>query len=70
MNVNGVMSADKNINAAEALACVKLATKLREAFPDASIGIVTPFRDQKNYLFKALSPEQRENIKVDTVHHH
>jgi superfamily I DNA and/or RNA helicase len=65
--VNADMSTDKNLNVKEAEVCVALARDLRNKYPDASIGIVTPFKDQKQYIFDALR-DMIDDIKVDTVH--
>lgn len=68
IDVRGKMSSDKNLNVAEANACIDLARKLREDYPSASIGIVTPFKDQKKYIFDTLTQDLRDVVKVDTVH--
>ncbi|GGK71762.1 AAA domain-containing protein [Rufibacter glacialis] len=67
-SVKGEMAKDKNLNVIEADACIALAKQLLRDNQGASIGVVTPFKDQKKYIFDGLTPELREHIKVDTVH--
>jgi superfamily I DNA and/or RNA helicase len=62
-------SQKRNENTAEVAKCIQLATKLAQQFPDASIGIVTPFKHQKQALQSALNQlPNRESIVCDTVH--
>jgi hypothetical protein len=67
-DVAGAVHATRNINMAEINTCISLATQLAGQYPKASIGIVTPFRDQYQALFNSLDQELRGRIKVDTVH--
>jgi len=68
INVNGTMDANRNINLDEVSKCIELASELASKHPTASIGIVTPFKDQYKKLFSLLSQDLKERIKVDTVH--
>jgi len=68
VHVNGEMHRTKNINTAEINRTVELAKQLAAENPTASIGIVTPFRDQNKELFSSLQKELSNNVKVDTVH--
>lgn len=68
INVNGTMEENRNINLAEISRCIELASELASKHPTASIGIVTPFRDQYKMLFSRLNQDLKERIKVDTVH--
>lgn len=67
-HVEGEMHSSKNVNMGEVNRCVDLATKLRHQYPEASIGIVTPFNDQYRAIFEKLPKEIKETVKVDTVH--
>lgn len=68
LNVRGAVHGSRNINKAEIQKCISLASKLAKDFPDASIGIVTPFRDQYKALFRKLDDTLKSRIKADTVH--
>ena len=68
VHVNGEMHSKKNINSAEINKSIELAKQLAIQNPNASIGIVTPFRDQYKELFSKLPQELSDKIKVDTVH--
>ncbi len=68
INVVGLMEKSRNVNYAEVNKCIKLAKQLAIEYPKASIGIVTPFKDQYRTIFAKLDAEVRERIKVDTVH--
>jgi len=67
-HVRGEMDKEKNINIAEVNTCVDLANKLAIQFPEASIGIVTPFKHQYEIIFAKLPSNLKELVKVDTVH--
>lgn len=68
INVNGRMEANRNINLDEVSKCIELASELACKHPTASIGIVTPFKDQYKMIFSQLNQDLKERIKVDTVH--
>jgi hypothetical protein len=68
VHVNGEMHSKKNINSAEVNKSIDLAQQLSAQNPNASIGIVTPFRDQYKELFSKLPQELMDKVKVDTVH--
>jgi superfamily I DNA and/or RNA helicase len=68
VNVSGSMHEAKNINIAEVNKCVDLANSLASQYPDASIGIITPFRDQCKAISEKLPQVIREKVKPDTVH--
>ena len=68
IHVNGEMHSKKNINSAEINKTIDLAQRLSTQNPSASIGIVTPFRDQYKEIFSKLPQELLDKIKVDTVH--
>lgn len=67
-DVKGEMHRERNINMAEVNSCIDLAQKLANQHHDASIGIVTPFRDQYKIIFERLPANIKERVKVDTVH--
>jgi superfamily I DNA and/or RNA helicase len=68
IHVDGEMHVSKNLNMAEVNRCIDLALQLSAKNPDASIGIVTPFRDQYETIFSRLPDNKKEHIQVDTVH--
>ncbi len=68
INVRGEMHQERNINQLEINRCIHIANSLKVQFPNASIGIVTPFRDQYRAIFNLLQQQLRGNVKVDTVH--
>lgn len=68
VNSNGVMHEGKNINISEVNKCVDLVYALIEQFPDASIGIITPFKDQYIAISEKLLQQVKDKVKPDTVH--
>lgn len=68
INVEGQVHERRNENIAEASKSKELANDLVNRYPDASIGIVTPFRHQYEYIFEIIDNNLRSKIKVDTVH--
>jgi superfamily I DNA and/or RNA helicase len=68
INVQGQIGQLKNINTAEVRKCIDLSVALFAKYSEASIGIITPFRDQKIAIQDALPAEIKERVKVDTVH--
>jgi len=67
-NVSGQVHSEKNINIQEASYAIKLAEKLVNKYPDATIGIVTPFRHQSEHLKAITRDFLKEKIQIDTVH--
>lgn len=69
VDVKGVINAVRNVNMLEVETCINLASILAKKFPEASIGIATPFRHQKEELKKALAdlPEQID-VLCDVIH--
>lgn len=57
-----------NINELEVSNCVQLAIYLSEQHPEASIGIVTPFRHQATEIYRKLPNVLNDKIIVDTAH--
>lgn len=70
INVVGIMDPVNNINPQEIKRCIEHAEMLRRQFPDASIGIVTPFRDQFQAIRNHAIVNGLQNVKVDTVHNY
>ncbi len=68
VHVNGEMHPRRNVNIAEVNKCIDLAIILHSKYPEASIGIVTPFRDQYQEILRKLPSNLRTKVKVDTVH--
>lgn len=67
-NTIGAVSDNTNINSNEVQKSILLAQELAQQYPEASIGITTPFKDQYKAIFNALPHHLKERIKVDTVH--
>jgi len=68
INVKGSVHEQRNENKTEALMAIRLAKYLHEKYPDASIGIVTPFKHQNELIFQEMDDSLRSAIQVDTVH--
>lgn len=65
----GQVDTTKNVNALEVENCISLVKKLREENPKASIGIITPFKHQKEAIIKELNRVPgTQDILCDTVH--
>lgn len=68
-NVIGRMEDGRNVNKAEIQKCVTLAKSLSQDYPNASIGIATPFKHQKEELNKAIKDlNLGENVTCDVIH--
>ncbi|MBD5415916.1 MAG: AAA family ATPase [Bacteroides sp.] len=61
-------SENVNINRAEADRTVNLAKELCSLQADVSIGIVTPFRHQADYIKSHLDDSLKENVEVNTAY--
>ncbi|MCF8267664.1 MAG: AAA family ATPase, partial [Ignavibacteriales bacterium] len=70
INVKGIMDIHQNINPQENNRCIEQARMLREQYPDASIGIVTPFRHQYLAIRDRALFHGLHDVKVDTVHNY
>lgn len=68
INSSGKKHDYKNINEDEKDKSIKLAEYLIEKYPNITIGITTPYREQVELINNELSKELREKIKVGTVH--
>ncbi|MGB1017768.1 MAG: AAA domain-containing protein [Chitinophagales bacterium] len=69
VDVKGEIEENRNVNKKEVEQCILLAKKLRAEFPNASIGITTPFKHQKQALLRAMSAlPAGHKIMCDTVH--
>lgn len=68
IHVNGEMAKTANLNQAEVSKCIELTGLLAVQNPKASIGIITPFRDQKLALQKQLANKMPGVAVADTVH--
>lgn len=68
-NVKGVVPIDININEIEAKQCISLSKQLLIKYPKASMGIITPFTNQKDFIQKNFSDIANftNRIKVDTI---
>ena len=57
----------RNINNSEIDQVISLSKQLLSKYPEATIGIVTPFRHQYEAIFNKLPKDLLEKVKVDTV---
>ncbi|MCY1660403.1 AAA domain-containing protein [Chryseobacterium sp. SL1] len=64
----GSVDISKNVNLTEVEKCIEIVTELSKKYPSASIGIVTPFSDQKKVLQQAFLRLDIKNLIIDTVH--
>lgn len=69
INIHGQQESENiNINRVEADRAVNLAKELCSLKADISIGIVTPFRDQADYIKSRLGDSLKDNVEVNTAH--
>lgn len=69
INIRGQQESENvNINRIEAERVVNLAKELCSLQADVSIGIVTPFRDQADYIKSRLDDSLKNNVEVNTAH--
>ena len=69
INIHGKQESENlNINQIEAERCVSLAKEVCSLKTDVSIGIVTPFRDQADYIKSRLDDSIKNNVEVNTAH--
>ncbi len=57
-----------NVNELEVSKSIEIAVEAAQQYPNASIGIVTPFRHQAERLNIAIPQQFRDRIVADTVH--
>lgn len=68
-NINGKMHASRNVNMAEVKESIELAQSLSQKYPEATIGIATPFKHQKEELINAINDlPLKNNIVCDVIH--
>ena len=68
-HINGQIHNTRNVNMAEVQECIRLAQNLAKTHPEASIGIATPFKHQKEELVNALNDlPLKHNIVCDVIH--
>ena len=69
INIRGQQESENtNINRVEADRAVNLAKELYSLKADVSIGIVTPFRDQADYIKSRLRDALKDNVEVNTAY--
>jgi len=68
INVNGQMQQNRNINRDEIVVSIAKARELRQKYPNSTIGIITPFRHQREELERSLNLEEKRFFIPDTVH--
>lgn len=69
INVHGKQESENvNVNKIEGDRAVALAKEVCSLKADVSIGIVTPFRDQADYIKSRLDDSIKDNVEVNTAH--
>lgn len=69
INVRGKQESENvNINKIEADRTVSLAKEICSLKADVTIGIVTPFRDQADYIKSRVDDSIKDNVEVNTAH--
>ena len=68
LNVEGITDEEYNLNRAEAKQAVNLSSTLHSKFPKATIGIISPFRDQFNLIDASLPKDIKTAAKAYTIH--
>ena len=69
INIRGKQESENvNINRIEAERAVSIAKELCTLKADVTIGIVTPFRDQADYIKSRLDDSIKDNVEVNTAH--
>lgn len=69
INVHGKQESENvNVNKIEGDRAVALAKEVCSLKTDVSIGIVTPFRDQADYIKSRLDDSIKGNVEVNTAH--
>lgn len=69
INVHGKQESENvNVNKIEGNRAVALAKEVYSLKADVSIGIVTPFRDQADYIKSRLDDFLKGNVEVNTAH--
>ena len=67
-NVKGQIHRSRNENISEAEICLSLAEQLHYKYPNATIGIITPYRHQAELLRNRLPQTLQGHIVADNVH--
>lgn len=69
INIHGKQESENvNINRIEAERAISVAKEVCSLKADVSIGIVTPFRDQADYIKSHLDDSIKANVEVNTAH--
>lgn len=69
INIRGKQESENlNINRIEAERAISVAKEVCSLKADVSIGIVTPFRDQADYIKSHLADSIKANVEVNTAH--
>lgn len=69
INVHGKQESENvNVNKIEGDRAVALAKEVCSLKADVTIGIVTPFRDQADYIKSRLDNSIKDNVEVNTAH--
>lgn len=69
IDIIGTQSANNvNVNDAEVLKSIEIATYFANKYPDITIGIVTPFTQQAKEIYSKIPVNFHQRIVADTVH--
>lgn len=67
-HISGNIVPNKNINKDEAVKSYELAKLLSEKYPDSTIGVITPFSDQRDLIQSFIKDELGKKVYPLTVH--
>ena len=67
-HISGNIVPNRNINKDEAVKSYELAKLLNEKYPDSTIGIITPFSDQRDLIQSFIKDELGKKVYPLTVH--
>lgn len=68
IDIKGIVDKNENKNIEEARKSLELAQKLSNEFPTASIGIISPFKNQYQYINNNLGILNGKDVTCGTVH--
>jgi len=68
IDVKGIVDKNENKNIEEARKSIELAERLSNEFPTASIGIISPFKNQYEYINDKLGKLKEKDVTCGTVY--
>ena len=68
INIKGKIAKEHNFNKAEKDAAISLAKELTTNYPNAEIGITTPFKHQQNALKREEGSIKNNKVEIKTIH--